>query len=60
MVTADSEINDYDEEAKKILFNYFLDKILNNFEEKERICFDIKLKPRVNLTKSTFIKGFLK
>lgn len=32
MVTADSEKNDYDEEAKKILFNYFLDKILNNDE----------------------------
>jgi hypothetical protein len=29
MVTKDSIKNDYDEESKKILFDFFLDKILD-------------------------------
>lgn len=34
MITKDCEEADYDEEAKKILFSYFLDKILGKDEEK--------------------------
>lgn len=59
MVTKDSSEADYDEEAKKILFSYFLDKILNKDVNKERVCLDIKLKPRTALTETNYAKGLL-
>lgn len=35
---------DYEEEGKLVLFEFFLDRLLNATPDKERICLDLKLK----------------
>lgn len=50
---------DYDEEAKRILFDYFLDKILDRDENKDRKCLDINLKIKTNLARTSRYAGGL-